>query len=281
MTQVGWFVDELLGERTYETGYPSLADAAEELGHKVYRTKYQPHSRKPDWGVTEEFLPGACVVSYGTVQFCKQVEKFFGKMWTPGMYFNENVKHFTRFAVPLRSVLLSDDYYILPYGEFCHRWRKNGDDVFIKPESGMKEFTGQVLSKQRDLEDLSPWGVIDDHTLCVVASPKDIKAEFRYIIVEGKVITGSEYRWDNVLDVRRDTHPICDLLAAKVAAMEWQADKAYVCDVALMEDAGARPHAAVIELNAFSSSGLYACNTYDIVKAVSQAALREHEGDGG
>jgi hypothetical protein len=35
-----WLVDELLSEQVYETGYLSIADAAKELGHQVYKTKW-------------------------------------------------------------------------------------------------------------------------------------------------------------------------------------------------------------------------------------------------
>ena len=100
--------------------------------------------------------------------------------------------------------LLNSDYYILPYGEFVNRKLTN---VFIKPESGLKEFVGQVFDG--DYQKLSPFGEIDPNTLVVVSETKEIKAEFRYVICGGKVITGSEYRWDNKLDVRIDTHPIC------------------------------------------------------------------------
>ena len=44
---VNWIIDELLTERDYETGYPSLADAAEQLGHRVCRVKHKPFSSHP------------------------------------------------------------------------------------------------------------------------------------------------------------------------------------------------------------------------------------------
>jgi hypothetical protein len=282
LKQVCWLVDELLSERAYETGYPSIQEAALELGHRVHKTKYVPFSREPDWRVGYNFKKGECVVTHGTVQFCQQVEKFH-KQWTPGMYFNANVKNFSKFAGRLGNWLLNNDFVILPYGEFIRR-RNNGAwrTCFIKPESGLKEFTGQVISIKNgkdDIDKLSPHHTIDPDTLVVVSVAKDIKAEFRYVICEREVITGSEYRWDNVLDVRRDTHSVCDVVAYAIAKAEWQADTVYVCDVALLEDAGSRPYGKVIELNAFSSSGLYACDTYKIVEAVSKAALREHSGE--
>lgn len=279
-----WLVDELLSERAYETGYSSLHDAALELGHRVYKTKYKPFSEHP-FPVAEGGYPfekGACVVTHGTVQFCKQVEQWCGRLWTPGMYFNANVKSFSKFAAYIGGDLLNDDYNILPFGEVCRRLRQD-DAVFIKPESGLKEFVGQLIygsdPAEKTLRELSPYGLIDPTTLCVIANPKDIKAEFRYVIVDKKVITGSEYRWDNVLDVRRDTHPICDAMAKKIAEADWQADTCYACDVALVADKWTgKDSAKVIELNAFSSSGLYACDTYKIVEAVSVAAEREHLG---
>lgn len=281
---VNWLFDTLLSERAYETGFPTLMEAAKELGHNVYQTKYVPFSREPDWGVCLQFPEKSCTVTHGTVEFCSQIERHLGKHWTPGLYFNKNVKSWSKFAPYIESRdLLNDDYYILPYGEFVRRqYGRGGFAAFIKPESGLKQFTGQVISAlnwQDDLKKLSPHAAIDDDTLCVVAGPKPIKAEFRYVSCEREVVTGSEYRWDNVLDVRRDTHPLCDRLAEKIAKAEWQADTVYVCDIALVDIY--KMEAKVVELNAFSSSGLYACDTYKIVEAVSKAAEREHSGDVG
>ena len=260
-------IDEIVNESGYETGFPTLAEAAKELGHDVYLTKYRPFAGLDP---AIPFPIGSCVVTHGSISFCKQVIEKYGRDWIPGVYFNDNVKHFRNFAPQIGDDLLSSDYYILPYAEFVRRKLVN---VFVKPEYGLKSFVGQVFDG--DYQKLSPWGEIDPTSLVVVASPKKIKAEFRYVICDKKVITGSEYRWDNVLDVRTDTHPVCDALAKKIAEAEWQADRVYVCDVALLESGEAK----VVELNAFSSSGLYACDTRKIVEAVSQAALNEYNFD--
>jgi hypothetical protein len=262
---INWVVDELLSERQYECGFPTLAEAAQEAGHLVHKSRYVPFSTEPPY---IQIIAGP-VVTHGTIQFCRQIEKHYGRDWNPGMYFNANVKSFAKFATHIGDDLLNDDYYIIPWGEVMRRCLTG---VFVKPLSGMKDFVGQVI-KGYDYN-IQPNDPIDPDTLCVVATPKDICAEFRYIIAEGKVITGSEYRWDDVLDVRSDTHPICDAMAEKIAEAEWQADTVYVCDVALIEGDIAK----VIELNAFSSSGLYACDTRKIVDAVSRAAEKEFYG---
>lgn len=271
---VTWVIDERLSESRYD-GIVSLGEAAERLGHRVVKTKYRPFDNSHDSELTDvdNMQP---VVIHGTVEFCKNINtKWLG--WTPGLYFNDNVKHWAKFAAHIGHDLLNWDYNIMPYAEVVRRVELFKTNVFVKPESGMKEFTGQViraLHLEDDLIKLSPWRKIDPDTLCVVAIPKEIKAEFRYIIADKRVITGSEYRWDNKLDVRIDTHHACDVLALKVVQADWQADKVYVCDIALLPNNTAK----VIELNAFSSSGLYACDTYMIVDAVSEAALKEFDG---
>lgn len=297
-----WIIDELLSENGYKSGFPTLAEAARELGHDVLLTKYVPFSNGDTFGSHYDYkLNGKKVSSsilysldaekrqativHGTIEFCKLFEKHVGRNYTPGLYFNENVKRWSKFAPHIGEDLLNSDFDILPFGTFVQRCRRFKPDeivpemaTFIKPESGLKEFTGQVVhasTLEDDLKKLSPYHELDPTTLVVGAHVKDIKAEFRYVICDRQVVTGSEYRWDNVLDVRRDTHPNCDAMALKVAQADWQADSVYVCDVALLPDNTAR----VVELNAFSSSGLYACDTLKIVEAVSRAAEKEHRGD--
>lgn len=295
MEQILWIVDDLLSENAYE-GAVSIADAAKELGHHVLRTKYVPFSSSSDSPfqshydykfdgkkvnpsiLAELHLKGLPTVVHGTIEFCKLFEKHVGKNYCPGLYFNKNVKHWSKFAAYLGSDLLNSDYVILPFAEAKRRHIAQ-EVTFIKPESGLKEFTGQVVNYVEDFDKMSPYHKIDPDTLCVVSPAKDIKAEFRYVIADKKVITGSEYRWDNKLDVRTDTHPLCDAMARKVAEADWQADSVYVCDVALLGPER-YPTAKVVELNAFSSSGLYACDTRKIVEAVSKAAYNESRGEG-
>lgn len=150
------------------------------------------------------------------------------------------------------------------------------DGLFIRPNSGLKTFAGQrVTAADFDdhvstLEQTS--GVMPD-TLILVSKLHDIQGEFRFVIADGKVVTGSEYRWDGKLDIRRDWPEECEALARQVAEHEWQVDIAYTCDVALTPD-GPR----IVELNGFSCAGMYACDLEKVVDAVSAAAWREYHG---
>ncbi len=286
--KVKWLIDTSVSERGYQTGFPTLAQAARDAGHEVYETKYLPFSDHPDPNIPWTDGDTHCVVTHGSIQFIKQLQRAgptAGLWWTPGPYFNDNVKNFHKYAVHIGSFnLLNNHYILLPFKEFLLRLdsylEKYTHGVFIKPNSGMKEFTGKVLTIdnwETEIATMQQYEKVSDDSLVVISPalyPNDMNGEFRYIIADGKVVTGSEYRWDNILDVRRDTHPDADKLAKKIAEQEWQADRVYVCDIMIC---GGLPF--VIELNAFSSSGLYACDTNKIVEALSAAAWKEYSGD--
>ncbi len=276
--RVCWLIDETLEERQYECGFPLLSEAVTSLGCKVFKTKYQRNSRHPD--IQIPFDSDQCVILHGSIQFNNQITSnpYFTTRFTPGSYFNKETKTFSTFATHLGNYILNDDYYLLPYGEFLRRGLKKDTAVFIKPNSGMKEFTGKVITYENFDHETSSMRQIENvshESLVVIASPKEIEAEFRYFIVDGKVVAKSQYRWDK-LDVRSDTMPVCDELAETIAKHSWQADYTYVCDIAYR---GAVQAPKVIELNAFSSSGLYAADTNSIAKAVSDMAWKEFTGN--
>ncbi len=272
MNKILWVIDETLNERQYDCRFPTLAEAAEEAGHRVIKGKYIPFLQETTFDHDMNY--NVPIVAHGTIEFIREF-RHEHQGACPGFYQNDNVRSFEKFAVPLRDFILNDDYYILPYNEFVKRGIKK--PVFIKPLSGLKQFTGKVIAPhefEHEIRSMNALERVDDDLLCVIASPKFIKAEFRYIIADKKVVTGSEYRWDNILDVRVDTLPECDALANTIANHDWQADFVYVCDIAMTDDGP-----KVIELNSFSSSGLYACDTRKIVEAVSNVAIKEYDGD--
>lgn len=158
--------------------------------------------------------------------------------------------------------------------EFFYSW--DSDRIFIRPNSGFKTFAGTPI-KYGELDDeinsLDQLSSVMDETMIMVAPAQKIQGEFRFVIADGKVIAGSEYRWDGKLDIRRDWTPECEELAQRVASHPWQIDIAYTCDVALLEDS-----VKLVELNGFSCAGLYACDLDKVVQGVSEAAIREFYG---
>jgi hypothetical protein len=115
--------------------------------------------------------------------------------------------------------------------------------------------------------------------LVVAASARNIFRETRFVIVDGEVVSGSTYGWNGNGDIGLPIDEASIALARAVASNPWQPDRAYTCDVALVDDAGEK--ARLIELNSLSCAGLYACDLDKVVAAVSAAALDEWEQCGG
>lgn len=274
--QVNWLIDTYMLDRGGPTGFPTLAEAVREAGHRVHLTTYDPKLGTLPDGIP--FGEGECVIAYGSHQFIKRVEKHFGSWWVPCAYHRVSTLSYGAYAPYLGDLLLNDDFVILPFAEMVRRrtagWNGN---VFIRPNAVTKDFTGFSIPEERfdqEINALQQLARPDPDLLVVVASAKPIDAEFRFVIADRQVVTGSEYRWDGRLDIRRDVHPVCEALAWEVARRDWQADTVYVCDVALVEGRG-----RVLELNTFSAAGLYACDTREVARQVSAAAWREFCGD--
>lgn len=275
-----WVMDRYLLERAAATptGQPTLEQAARAAGHEVHVTGRLGDGTIPDLA-TIPFDASAPVVTFGSHQFVAAVERA-RRDWTPGAYHRTKELAFSSFAAHLGGdILLNDDFVVLPYAEV--KRRRWGGAIFLRPDAVTKAFSGFVIPEaDRALEfaTLDQTANLDPEMLVVVASTKPLRGEFRFVIVGGEVVTGSEYRWDDKLDIRVDVHPACEALAWEVARHPWQPDVGYTCDVALTERDGVEC-ARVVELNTLSCSGLYACDTRKIVAAVARAAWVEFKGD--
>src|SRR5690606_18531743 len=109
-----------------------------------------------------------------------------------------------------------------------------GDRIFIRPDSGAKPFTGFDVA-YRDVDDelkaLKAVTGLTDSMMLYVCPFKEIQAEFRFFIVNRKVIDGSYYSYE-----QDEAVPIpagAWALAERIAEHPWQIDIAYSCDVAM------------------------------------------------
>jgi len=277
--RVKWVIDRYQLDRAPPTGRPNLAGALELHGNECFIASNDPLKPVPD-GLPE--WQDEPVVVYGSIQFVTKVMRARAGAWQPGAYLRKENLSYSAYSPYIGDVMLNDDFVILPYGEFKRRGPSTwGKEIFVRPDAVTKSFTGFVVKAEdfgHETNSLERLAHVRPEDLVVIARPKPILGEFRFVIADRKVVTGSAYSWDLRLDVRSDVDPMCWQLAENVAGREWQPDRVYTCDVALTEIGGRRVP-RVLELNAFSCSGLYACDTSEIARSVSSAALREWSGD--
>ena len=94
--------------------------------------------------------------------------------------------------------------------------------------------------------------------------------EWRYVVVEGRVVAGSAYepagRSARAADPSGEPWSLASRIGGTLAAPE----ATYVMDIC-DSDAGLR----LLELNPFSGADLYACDRDAVVAAVSKCALQD------
>ena len=169
---------------------------------------------------------------------------------------------------------------MLPFGEL-HRQKEflfehlSGDRaIFLRPNRGDKIFTGKVIYKEKYDTDIDNYGFgqIDPSEIVVAAEPINLQAEWRFVVVEGKVITGSQYRENERVAIDAGYPPEAFQFAEKIAK-EYNPDPCWVIDVCLTKSG----IYALMEVGCFSCAGLYKCDRDIIATEVSKAAFAEWE----
>jgi hypothetical protein len=218
-----------------------------------------------------------CVVFYGSLNLANQIKRNIG--WNPGVYCNLSKLECSHYYNYLGQFLLNKDYLMIPFGELARQkellFKVFGVDetIFVRPSSGFKDFTGQLMTVStyaRDLERMALYD-IDFDKMVVVSSPKVIGKEWRMICIDGKVVTGSRYR-DNGTESFSPEVPAEVYELANQIVQTWQPESAFTLDIG--EHAG---YNALIELNSFSCAGWYGADLVKTIKAASDIAVRDWE----
>lgn len=150
---------------------------------------------------------------------------------------------------------------------------------FIRPVNDLKQFSGQVIKANECIDWLidamecassGNYKLFPD-TEIVLDEPKNIEAEWRWFIVDGKVIDGSQYRHNGQVSKKHETD-IHRINEAQRLADLWLPSKCCVMDLALVEN-----EIKVIEFNTINSSGFYDHDVEKIIKEWYSYALKDEE----
>ncbi len=208
---------------------------------------------------------GHDVIPYGSAKLSKLAQKMG---WT-GMFFDLD-----KFRVDTwnanRSDMLNDDARVMLVSELNKEF-ETIDDMelfFIRPVEDLKAFNGTLtVAKEirRWMSSVESGNFsFNPDTPVIVARPKNILAEWRWFIVDGKVVSGSTYKMHGQRLTQKETdQDVID--EAQEMANQWLPNKTCVMDVGLTKDGP-----KVIEFNCFNSSGFYYHDISAVVKAVTE-----------
>jgi len=261
---ITWVVES----SAFPDSYSAFTRAMRDLGHQVleWQDEWWEQGGGPD-------LEGQVALFHGSLGNADRIARTLA--WVPGSFCDTTAFECTSWYERARGWLLHREWVHTtvgaltkdPLGLVGHLARDG--QVFVRPNSPLKPFSGRVCSLDRlTLEALDFGFYYDDpETPVVVAHTQQVGREWRFVVVNGRVVAGSGYVADGRIASRLESHAsrqLADEIAARIAAPE----PVYVLDVC--EVAG---ELRLLELNPFSGADLYGCDPISTIDGVAGIAL--------
>jgi hypothetical protein len=256
-----WVIEPSAFPPRYETFAQALVDA----GHCVVRLA-EGASELPALEATEP------VLFHGSLGLAAAA----AKAWSPGAFCKTEAFHCSAWYPLAKKWLLHRDFRVLPASALCRMQFEIGealgssDALFIRPDSPLKPFAGRVLPVGSiSLRALDFGFYFDDEELPVVAAPvRKVEREWRYLVVERRVVAGSAYSAEGREPLADDPSGEPWKSAQTIAAELPAPEAVYVLDLCTADG-----ELRLLELNPFSGADLYAMNAATVAREVSAAAI--------
>lgn len=205
------------------------------------------------------FLSTGHVTWYGSKRLDNVLRRLQVK---PGSFTNENFD-MAVIRKKMEEELLNPNFVI---GEL-HTLEPEWDAFFIRPTGNTKLFGGMVVTK----EQLQEWQERENHPesayqgqLLMISELQEIQAEYRFFVVDGRVVTGSSYKVDGQLN----TNVIPS--DAVVSYAQRMVERFALADAFVIDVAETKRGLRVVEYNNLNTAGLYQCDEVAIVSALNR-----------
>lgn len=277
-----------------------MGEIAKSRGMKVLHVDSDwVHGRK--FGGSNFIHAHECAVFYGSMNMARKLLR--ENAWTPTAWFNLKTLACTDYYANWGQYLLQQDYLMMPWAEMKRKkeflYAKMSDrhpyapeKIFLRPNSNTKLFTGTVLERdefEHFIKMTDECYTPDPETLVIVARVQDISDEWRFIVSEGKVLTGSYYGKNsdgaaisiNIDNYENRQEVAARNLALKIAKEQWQPDIIYALDICAIRSGGPSnkmfgPSCKLLEIGSVNTAAMYGCNLEIVVDKVSELAEKEH-----
>jgi hypothetical protein len=188
------------------------------------------------------------------------------KGWKPG-YFDDNIDY-RNLLLNYGSRMMNAECVVSTLAQLEKKW----DEFHLRPVLDSKSFSGEVMSwdafvewreKLKSLDAENSFSSLTRNDLVVMSPLKKIFAEYRFFVVDGKVITGSMYKQGSRIYYSNIIDPSLSSFAQSIVDI-WVPNRAFALDIA-DTPIGYK----VIEINSFNSAGFYACDMGKFVNAIN------------
>jgi len=267
MNKIKW----LLEKDVFSEDLQPLKDEIIKQGFEYLETEYITfQSRSYD----KLFDLNDCVIFYGSLNLALSLQKSITP-YPKYVYCTRENYECTKYYAYFGKWLMAQNYIMLPYAELKRKqdwlYEVLGEDgaIFVRPSSGAKIFTGQLVHLEnfdREYELLGFYDV-DPHAVVVVSEPRNVIKEWRLVIAEDKIIAGSLYS-DRTLNLNYEgyTDQVRELAEEILRSTEYRPDPVWTMDFCETKSGDLY----LLEIGGFSCAGLYLCDMKPIVREVSR-----------
>lgn len=206
---------------------------------------------------SNEPIVGLDHIPYGNTSFVETTSELGWK----GLSFDKQELNY-RTATLRRDDMLNNGQIMTAQATLNSLMIQEDDEekVFMRPSEDLKIFSGAVLKTREAIEFLqralecssSDSYKIDPATMIVTSAPKNIMMEWRWFIVNGRVIDGSMYRCNGELKKKHVTDA-SEVIMAQSLADKWLPAPCCVMDTCMLSNGVTK----VVEFNCINGSGFY------------------------
>lgn len=255
----------LIEPQAFSASYSAFGDAIERHGHRriVWNDEWW------DLGGLPKFADSALVLFHGSLGNAQRITSQLD--WQPGAFCATQEFHCSAWYERAKSWLLHHQWVMTNVEQLVAAPQEiaghlaTDDQVFVRPDSPLKPFSGRVCRLSGlTLEALDFGFYYDDPTIPIVVAPRrEINSEWRFVVVDQKVVASSAYDAQTRSSTTNDASP--SQLAAQIASQLNVPEPVYVLDLCETTEG-----LHLLELNPFSGADLYGCDPDAIVTAVAR-----------
>lgn len=279
MKKVNWIIEDFIFD-DYKT---QLIDIIKDSNSNVFIYDESDSRYCYDF-LRDNFDETDILISHVSLQTGRNILK--SEIGYPGIYLTLDNYECYKYYGYYGDHLLNSKYLMMGLND-VHRNKDyifdifNSGKIFIRPSNGYKSFTGQLLNKKTfefDYQTLiNSYGGIDTNQLVLLAPPQNIINEYRFIVIDGEVITGSLYidiknkgTYEPYFDKINDDKKAYNY-AVKLSKL-YQPDLAYTIDICKLENGDYK----LIEINSLCCANWYGADYGKIVKSLNQLCIKDY-----
>lgn len=263
MSKIRWIVSNDLGSQSDIIQLVDELKSNEDVDYiPVSLEQVLTPSFKPDIPVDD--IP---TIFYGPVNFVTRMGKLGYK---PGVYGTPDTYSYDNICNNIPHEFIFNDpegSHIVTATDVINSYNENEDyDMFFKPYKDDKSIIGSV-KKITDIVDFCKQVLdgkipdVDGTTKFVISTPYGITVEYRLFVVDGKIISGSEYNPDK----NNNSIPNKVIEFGNKIIEFWRPEPFFVLDIVISNN-----NCFVMEIQNFHSAGFYSSDIGKIVNSINQ-----------